>query len=127
MSADSAPHCRAHCEQTRGCNLWVWCGADACTGQCWLKWTANPRKPPINGQGSHVPWTSGALLKDFDDGTPHETDESITHVALVTAAGRIRIHLRCVVTPFVPLRAVRKWGNQGCVRAGGRRAKKYAS
>lgn len=97
VSADSAPQCRAHCEQTRGCNLWVFCSTDVCSGQCWLKWTANPRRPPINSQGVHVPWTSGALLKDFDDGTPHEPDASITHVALVTPAGRIRIHLRCVV------------------------------
>ena len=53
------------------------------TAQCWLKWTEDPRNPHDHGSGALSPWTSGALIKDFDDGTPHEADASITHVSLV--------------------------------------------
>ncbi|KAK3255398.1 hypothetical protein CYMTET_35416 [Cymbomonas tetramitiformis] len=62
---------------------------------CWLKRAEDPRKPAMQALGTWVPWTSGAILKDFDDGTPRLTvDDSISVVALHTPSGDMRIHLR---------------------------------
>mmetsp|Transcript_26445 Transcript_26445/g.49914 ORF Transcript_26445/g.49914 Transcript_26445/m.49914 type:complete len:348 (+) Transcript_26445:47-1090(+) len=90
-----AQTCAQRCRSTPGCNVWVFCPSQGCASQCWLKWVKDPTKPPVQGEGVHVPWTSGALLKDYDDGLPRPpVDASISHVAIVTRLGDIRVKLR---------------------------------
>lgn len=108
--------CCSLCLATRGCNLWVYCGVAAagdaarwCDGQCWLKRTDDPTEPKARGRGPAVPWTSGAVLKDFDEGKTAaakfaassigevggwEDAPGPRRVALVTPAGRMRVNLR---------------------------------
>ncbi|KAL1495152.1 hypothetical protein AB1Y20_017017 [Prymnesium parvum] len=93
----SAGGCCAACGETRGCNVWVWCAAGWCAGQCWLKWTDKPEQPAVRARGDGVAWASGALQKDAPAarGAPEEARLNATRVvALRTARGEIRIRLR---------------------------------
>ena len=90
--------CCAECSRTRGCNVWVACAdARACGSQCWLKFAAEPMAAKERARGPHVPWTSGVLDKDVPSrimAPPDAALQRITHVALRTQYGDLRIRLR---------------------------------
>jgi cyclophilin family peptidyl-prolyl cis-trans isomerase len=92
--APTAAECCALCSTTRGCNVWVSCSdAGACGSACWLKWQADPTAVVKHAASAATPWTSGVLLKDYDDGTKPYPPGGATHVVLRTAAGALRIRL----------------------------------
>ena len=96
-SAPSAAACCKACEDTRGCNVFVWCAdAAACGQQCWLKRVGDPAAAEIHSSGAGVPWHSGTLPKDADvnPGSLPPPDESITGVVLATPKGNMRLKLR---------------------------------
>mmetsp|Transcript_13973 Transcript_13973/g.47294 ORF Transcript_13973/g.47294 Transcript_13973/m.47294 type:complete len:238 (-) Transcript_13973:369-1082(-) len=94
VAAATRGECCAECQRTRGCNAWVHCMDEAaCQQQCWLKWQRDPTKPAVHAAGPQVPWASGTLHKDFDDGTPREPGNA-AEVGLRTPHGVLRIRLR---------------------------------
>lgn len=91
----SPEECCAVCDRTRGCNVWVACAEEGrCQRQCWLKWQKDPARPTIHAASPDVPWTSGALMKDYDDGSRSFPPGDAEVIALRTDRGALRIRLR---------------------------------
>lgn len=96
VSASPADCCKL-CVNTRGCNVWVACTDPWCGNQCWLKWTEDPAKPVLRGQGGSTPWTSGAINKDVPSMQPVPSEAALNAtriVALKTRHGELRIRLK---------------------------------
>ena len=96
-TAPSAAACCKACENTRGCNIFVWCAdSAACGQQCWLKRVGDPAVATVHNSGVGVPWHSGVLPKDGDvaPGSLPPPDESISGIVLASPKGDIRLKLR---------------------------------
>jgi len=109
--APTAGACCTACAAARGCNVWVWCGAEggcgvgdgARAGACWLKWTPDPSSPPVASRGPEVPWSSGALPRHSREAVAAGAAAGAAAVggvvAVVVPQGRIRIRLLSEISP----------------------------
>ena len=81
----TAEDCCRSCQAaaSRGCNVWVWCGAangcrggDGAFGECWLKHQQRPAEKDAFRRGDdNIPWTSGAIFSQ------HEYDVALAAIA----------------------------------------------
>ena len=94
----STKSCCELCANTRGCNLWVACTDPWCGNQCWLKWSEEPSKPKIRGQGGTIPWTSGFMNKDVPGDQPVPSEAALNATRMVAlrvgSHGELRIRLK---------------------------------
>ena len=103
-TAPSAAACCKACENTRGCNIFVWCAdSAACGQQCWLKRVGDPAAATVHNSGAGVPWHSGVLPKDGDvaPGSLPPPDESVR--ALVMDIAACLLLMTCVRVRFLHL------------------------